>query len=157
MNLSAAEVEVNIITFKHMTENTWKYEVSWQAEHDPNTKTWNKVALVPLAADIKLFRTYLIAKGNQAKELELTKNLNAFILIMETAFCRLLLLNRKRVGALQKLKLLTYKLVDGNTKPNDEGFTETVISICWKNLKGYLHGAIRKEECLLYLIEFRQA
>lgn len=108
LNISAAETEANINTFKNMIETTWKYEISSQAGHDLNTKTWNKVTLVPLAADLKLFRTYLIEKGNQAaKQLKISKSLSSYTLLMETAFCRLLLLNRRRVGELQRLKLST--------------------------------------------------
>lgn len=129
LNLSAAEAEANVKSFKNLLENTWKYEISSQAGHDLNTKTWNKVTIVPLAADLKLFRTYLIEKGNQAaKQLKISKSVKSYILLMETAFCRLLLLNRKRVGELQRLKLSTYVFANKNTRQNYEEFSEAVTS-----------------------------
>lgn len=60
LNLSAAEAEENIKTFKNLLESTWKYEISSQASNDLNMKTWNKVTIVPLATDLQIFR-------NQAK------------------------------------------------------------------------------------------
>lgn len=129
LNISSAEAEVNINTFRNMIENTWKHVISSKAGHDLNTKTWNKVTIVPLAADLKLFRTYLIERGNYAsKQLKISKSLKQYILLMETAFCRLLLLNRRRVGELQRLKLSTYMLANDNTRQNYEEFAEAVTS-----------------------------
>nr|CAH7718936.1 unnamed protein product [Callosobruchus chinensis] len=111
LNLSASEAEANVRTFRNLLENMWKYEVSCQASNDLNVKTWNKITIVPLAADLRTFRDYLIEQSNKAfQDLEKnTKNLKAFNLLQETVFCRILLLNRKRVA--EKVLLKSFKRV----------------------------------------------
>lgn len=129
-NVTAAEAEAAISTFKQLLENSWKYEISTQAGNDLNTKTWNKITILPLATDLKLLRTYLIEKGNEAEK-NLKENIyesRSYILLMETIFCRLLLLNRKRVGELQRMKLSTYKLVEEQTNQSYEEFSEAITA-----------------------------
>lgn len=139
-NVSAATIEADFTIFKTLLETTWKYEISSQAGNDLSIKTWNKVTIVPLAADIKLFRKYLIETGNEAEK-NLTKNpfdLKSFNLLMETVFSRLLLLNRKRVGELQRMKLSTYLLADDNSKVNYEEFSDAITlseKVLIKNFK----------------------
>nr|CAH7765631.1 unnamed protein product [Callosobruchus chinensis] len=127
LNLSASEAEANVRTFRNLLENMWKYEVSCQASNDLNVKTWNKITIVPLAADLRTFRDYLIEQSNKAfQDLEKnTKNLKAFNLLQETVFCRILLLNRKRVGELQRIKLDTYRLPENSNRSYEE-FDEAV-------------------------------
>lgn len=140
INMSAVDAEANIGVFRRLLENMWKHEISHQAGNDLNTKTWNKVTIVPLATDLKLFRNYLIQKGSQAaKNLQLNiKDQKAHNLLLETVFCRLLLLNRKRVGELQRLKLSTYLSVDDTNSKSYEEFAEVVTpaeNILMKNFK----------------------
>nr|CAH7725106.1 unnamed protein product [Callosobruchus chinensis] len=127
LNLSASEAEANVRTFRNLLENMWKYEVSCQASNDLNVKTWNKITIVPLAADLRTFRDYLIEQANKAfQDLEKnTKNPKAFNLLQETVFCRILLLNRKRVGELQRIKPDTYRLPENFNRSYEE-FDEAV-------------------------------
>lgn len=127
-NVSAATIEADFTMFKTLLETTWKYEISSQAGSDLSIKTWNKVTIVPLAADIKLFRQYLIDTGNGAEKklMENSFDLNSFNLLMETVFSRLLLLNRKRVGELQRMKLSTYLHAEHNSKVNYEEFSDAI-------------------------------
>lgn len=139
-NIAASEAEANIGVFRRLLENMWKTEISHQAGNDLNTKSWNKVTIVPLATDLKLFRNYLIQNGSKAaKDLQANvKDGKAFTMLMETAFCRLLLLNRKRVGELQRLKLSTYLFVENENNKNYEEFAEVVSpaeKILMKNFK----------------------
>nr|CAI5821401.1 unnamed protein product [Callosobruchus analis] len=69
LHVSAPEAEANIGKFRQLLENMWKHEISSHAGRDLNTKTWNKVTLVPLATDLKMFRSYLVEKGNTAAQL----------------------------------------------------------------------------------------
>lgn len=127
-NVAAAEAEANITTFKRLLESSWMHEVSSQAARDLNTKTWNKTTIIPLAADLKLFRTYLIEQGNTAEKKlkENSNDINNYILLMETVFCRLLLLNRKRVGELQRMKLISYTSADEKIEQSYEEFTDAI-------------------------------
>lgn len=129
LNVDAADAEANIGIFRRLLENMWKSEISRQAGNDLNTKTWNKVTIVPLAADLKLFRSYLVEKSRKAAEhLQANvKDYKAFALLMKTIFCRLLLLNRKRVGELQRIKLSTY-LYNEDTQNKNYEESEQVVS-----------------------------
>lgn len=128
LNLSASEAEAHVGLFRKLLETTWKHEISTKAGNDLNTKTWNKITLVPLAADLKVFRDYLIKKGTDAAQnlKQNIKNFEAFKMLMETIFCRLLLLNRRRVGELQRMKLATYMFTEKSNNKNYEEFADAV-------------------------------
>nr|XP_023014877.1 uncharacterized protein LOC111504537 [Leptinotarsa decemlineata] len=128
LNLTASEAEAHVELFRKLLETTWKHEISTKAGNDLNTKTWNKITLVPLAADLKLFRDYLIKKGKEAAHnvKQNIKNSKAFKVLMETIFCRLLLSNRKRVGELQTMKLATYMSTEESNNSNYEEFADAV-------------------------------
>ncbi|KAF5290598.1 hypothetical protein FQA39_LY14664 [Lamprigera yunnana] len=72
------------------------------------------------------------------------QNLKSFNLLMETVFCRLLLLNRKRVGELQRMKLQTYEHSEELKTPNYEEFSDAITpteKILLKSLKRVvIHG-----------------
>lgn len=129
-DVSAATAEADLTMFKKLLETTWKHEISSRAGQDLNTKTWNKITIIPLATDLKLLRSYLIQKGVEAenKLKKNTKDAKSFILLMETVFCRLLLLNRKRVGELQRMKLTTYLLADEKDDQSYEEFSDAVTA-----------------------------
>nr|CAI5858719.1 unnamed protein product [Callosobruchus analis] len=134
------EAEANIGKFRQLLENMWKHEISSHAGRDLNTKTWNKVTLVPLATDLKMFRSYLVEKGNTAAQLlqQDKKKYAAFILLTETVFCRLLLLNRKRVGELQRIELSTYMACQETSSTNYEEFSDAITpaeKLLLKNFK----------------------
>ncbi|XP_074026426.1 uncharacterized protein isoform X1 [Leptinotarsa decemlineata] len=140
LNLTASEAEAHVGLFKKLLETTWKHEISTKAGNDLNTKTWNKITLVPLAADLKLFRDYLIEKGTKAAQnlKQNIKNFKAFKILMETIFCRLLLLNRRRVGELQRIKLATYMYTEKSNNKNYEEFADAVTpaeKLLLKNFK----------------------
>jgi len=43
-----------------MIEKQWSYEISTNATKDIYQKKWNKLAILPLTSDIKLFRDYIV-------------------------------------------------------------------------------------------------
>lgn len=110
-DILSAEAEANFKTFKQLLQDAWRFEISTTAASDLSTKKWNKITLLPLAKDIKVFRNYLLKiAGNALQTLKCnSKDINAYKLLMETIFCRLLLLNRKRVGELQRIPLHVYE------------------------------------------------
>lgn len=81
----------------------WKYEVSTIAHNDLQQKQWNKPTSIPLAEDLKLLKSYLIAKNEvcgNALQQDLNKE-KAFKQLVEVTHVQLLLLNRRRIGELQ--------------------------------------------------------
>lgn len=142
---SIAEAEAEITMLRRLLETTWKHEISSQAGQDLNTKTWNKIAIVPLATDLKLFRAYLIQKGDEAeKELKENKeNLDSSKMLTENVFCRLILLNRKRVGELQCLKLSTYLIAEERSEQSYEEFSEAITPSEKTLLKSFKRVVIR--------------
>lgn len=124
--ISTAESESNFKTFKQLLEDTWKFEISTIAASDLSIKKWNKLTILPLATDVKAFRTYLLQKGNEAVEMLKANeyNISGYKLLIETTFCRLLLLNRKRVGELQRMSLHLYK--NSSTYQSYEEFNDAI-------------------------------
>lgn len=96
----------------------------YQAADDLNVKKWNKITIVPLAAGLKLFKHYLCDISKQSSD-NLTQSkektiVEAFDNLVESTYCRVLLLNRRRAGELQRLKLSDFNDYgnDGNKYKN---------------------------------------
>lgn len=119
--ITTAEAEANLRSMSHLIETNWKYEISSKAINDLCVNKWNKITLLPLASDLKLLKEYLITTGNTAaKNLQKTNNdVDAYNTLMETIFCRVLLLNRRRTGELQRLPLHIYEQ-DQNSQKYEE-------------------------------------
>ncbi|KAJ8966533.1 hypothetical protein NQ314_003474 [Rhamnusium bicolor] len=47
-------------------KTNWKYEISSQAGNDLNSKTWNRVTIIPLATDLKMLKNYLNKRAEEA-------------------------------------------------------------------------------------------
>ncbi|KAG5869724.1 hypothetical protein JTB14_011337 [Gonioctena quinquepunctata] len=109
-SISTAETEVNLKNMIHLFTTSWRFEVSSQAGSDLNMKKWNKVTIVPLAEDLEILKQYLIGKATDAVKSLTTDphDKEAFTVLLETIYCRIILLNRKRPGELQRLFLHTY-------------------------------------------------
>lgn len=124
-----AETEVNLKNMIHLFNASWKFEISSQAGSDLNMKKWNKVTIVPLAEDLKILKKYLIEKANTAIDILKTNpnDKEAFGLLLETIYCRIILLNRKRPGELQRLLVHTYLISDSKGSDNYEEF-DPIIS-----------------------------
>lgn len=110
--IAAAEAEADLKTLIQLIDSEWRFEISTQASNDLNVKKWNKITMVPLASDLKLVKEYLTEKANAAVKILLNCDINkeAYITLLETVFCRVLLLNRRRPGELQRLPLHVYQL-----------------------------------------------
>lgn len=89
---------------------------------------WTKITPVPLASDLKLLRDFLTFKANGAIE-RLKKNnsdKNAYLELLETVFCRVILLNSRRPGELQRLPLHIYLQTETESTQKYEEFTDVI-------------------------------
>lgn len=87
------------------------------------------MTMVPLASDLKILKNYLSNVANTAVE-QLTidgNNCNAYTTLLESIFCRVLLLNRRRPGELQRLELHLYNKCMENAH-NYEELSDVVTS-----------------------------
>ncbi|XP_074035983.1 uncharacterized protein [Leptinotarsa decemlineata] len=122
--VSSAETEAEL---KTVTAH-WKFHISTLAANDLSIKKWNRVTLIPFASDIKLLKEYLVMKGNEAVcKLVDEPDEPYYKILMETVYCRIILLNRKRPGKLQRMMLDTYEnsLTNVNNQ-NYEEFSEAI-------------------------------
>ncbi|KAG5865241.1 hypothetical protein JTB14_029982 [Gonioctena quinquepunctata] len=62
--IASADTEANFVMFKRLLEDDWKFEISTSAAHDLHIKKWNKITILPLAADLRDFRQYLLKEAN---------------------------------------------------------------------------------------------
>ncbi|KAG5863593.1 hypothetical protein JTB14_005010 [Gonioctena quinquepunctata] len=127
--IQTANAEAELKTLVQLIEGNWRFDVSSQAASDLNIQKWNKVSLVPLATDLKLLKECLLNKANAAlsKLEENSHDQQSYITLLETIYCRLLLLNRRRPGELQRLFLETYKsaILNRNSQAYEE-FSEAI-------------------------------
>ncbi|CAH0560571.1 unnamed protein product [Brassicogethes aeneus] len=70
----------------------------------------NKITIVQLADDLKKLKQHLIERAKASIEILKIKptNKEAFITLIETIYCRVILLNRKRPGKLQRISVHSY-------------------------------------------------
>lgn len=127
--ISSANVEANLKSLIDLIASNWKFDISNQAACDLNIKKWNKVTLIPLASDLKLLKDCLIQKAESALS-DLKKNnhdAKAYNTLLETVYCRILLLNRRRPGELQRLFTSTYmSAMQNQSSQTYEEFSEAV-------------------------------
>lgn len=127
--IPAAEAEADLKTLIQLINSHWRFEISNKASSDLRTNQWNKVTIIPLATDLKLLKDYLLKKAQaEIEKLENnTHNIKSYIGLLETIYCRVLLLNRRRPGELQRLSLHLYEKTDNNPQ-NYEEFSEVVTA-----------------------------
>lgn len=103
MRPESANCEVSLKTMKNLLESNWRFDISSQAGSDLNIKKFNKITIVPLASDLRILKEYLIKRAGEAlNNLENNSyNVTAYNTLLETIFCRVILLNRRRPGELQ--------------------------------------------------------
>ncbi|XP_050516376.1 uncharacterized protein LOC126891238 [Diabrotica virgifera virgifera] len=137
--IETANCESNLKTLINLFQSNWRFDISNRAGNDLNLKKFNKITIVPLASDLKLLKQHLVTEADKAlQRLKIdSHNVAAYNTLLETIFCRVILLNRKRPGELQRMLLDTY---EKSEKKNDsyEEFKEVVTEtekILLKNMK----------------------
>ncbi|CAH0555138.1 unnamed protein product [Brassicogethes aeneus] len=120
VSVSSATFEADLKTLIHLFETNWSFEVSSHAASNLNLNKWNKVTIISLASDLKLLRQHLIKIADNAlQNLKKYKNeiatsivqetdntlqskiklgFNDYNKLIESVYCRVILLNRKRSG-----------------------------------------------------------
>ncbi|KAL1488739.1 hypothetical protein ABEB36_014538 [Hypothenemus hampei] len=124
-SLTAAEFEAELKSTIHLIKTQWRFEVSSQALNNLNINKWNKVTLIPLASDLKLLKDFLITKAEKAvSSLQNSDSIQQYKILLESVFCRVMLLNRRRPGELQRITLNRYEKIDNSN--TYEEFNEVV-------------------------------
>lgn len=128
LTISTAEVEANLKTLIRLFESNWRFEVSTAAANNLHLNRWNKVTIVPLASDLKLLKQYLLNVAEKSlKNLKEGNSPSAYNTLMESVYCRVILLNRKRSGELERMFLQTYQNTCTEKREYEE-FNEVVSS-----------------------------
>lgn len=95
---------------KELIENEWRFEISTIANNDLQQKKWNKPSLIPLAEDLTSLKTYTLRESEKCRS-ELQQNpldQKCYRTLVEITYVQLLLLNRRRVGELQRMTVTAY-------------------------------------------------
>lgn len=121
MYAAPTEAENDLKTMIHLLNSNWHYDISSIAASDLNIKKWNKITIIPLASDLKILKEYLTRTSKiSAEKLTTCKNNEStYKLLLETVFCRVILLNRRRPGELQRMLITTYL-----NSPNQKNYEE---------------------------------
>nr|CAI5855958.1 unnamed protein product [Callosobruchus analis]CAI5860464.1 unnamed protein product [Callosobruchus analis] len=124
-----ADAEARFRTMIQLFQANWRFEVSGVAASYLNLNKWNKTTIIPLASDLKLLMNYLldIAKQNIEKLQTDTRDAITYNNLVETVLCRVILLNRRPPGKLQRMLLDTY-MNCGNDNERYQEFQEPEAS-----------------------------
>ncbi|KAF5281372.1 hypothetical protein FQA39_LY17814 [Lamprigera yunnana] len=95
IGIDSAEAEADLKNVIRLIDCNWHFEVL----NGLNLIKWNKVTIVPLASDLKILKEYLIKVATSNLKNDSDDSYNK---LLETVFCRVLLLNKKRPGELRK-------------------------------------------------------
>lgn len=136
-NIKTAEIEANFNTFKQLLKDTWRFEVSTTAAADLNIKKWNKPTVLPIAKDLQHFKSYLLEISKNASQ-TLKENENdrtSFKLLLEAVFCQVMLLNRRRVGELERIPLHLYTTAGKRGHEEFENIMTPTEQVLLKTLK----------------------
>nr|CAI5848191.1 unnamed protein product [Callosobruchus analis] len=136
---NAATLEADLKTLVRLFETNWSYEVSSHAANNLKLNKWNKVTIVPLASDLRLLRDHLVKLATESLKIlqKSLKDNQLFNNLVESVYCRVILLNRRRSGELQRMYLHTYINASSETQKYEE-FTHAVSQpeeILLKSLK----------------------
>ncbi|XP_048004340.1 uncharacterized protein LOC125240489 [Leguminivora glycinivorella] len=119
----SASIQVNLKTLTSLIQDHWKFDVSSQAADDLNMNKYNKTTIVPLASDLKCLKEHLCKAAARSSAMltgsQSTLNCLAYDELIETVFCRVILLNRRRPGELERLQLSYYQSYD--LKDDEQG------------------------------------
>lgn len=128
--VDTGKIEADLKTLIQLTESNWKYDVSTQAARDLNEKKWNKITIVPLANDLKILKEYLNKKSLDVaiKIKEGLQTTETYTQLLETVYCRVLLLNRRRPGELQRITVHDYLESDNNDNNKYEEFDRALTA-----------------------------
>ncbi|KAG5891205.1 hypothetical protein JTB14_012690 [Gonioctena quinquepunctata] len=104
------EEMMKLKTLKELITSEWRYEVSTIANNDLQQKKWNKPTLIPLDEDLTLVKKYSLKEAEQLRKTLRQKQTDekAFKSLQEICYVQLLLLNRRRVGELQRMTVHSY-------------------------------------------------
>lgn len=130
--INIKEIQTDLKRLISIIQSNWEFDVSNEAGDDLNLKRCNKITIVQLATDLKLLKDHLTKTATHAvamlKESSNSLNYNAYNELLESIFCRILLLNRRRAGELQRLQLSYYKNYDETDSENNKYDFDTVLS-----------------------------
>ncbi|KAJ8932596.1 hypothetical protein NQ318_023378 [Aromia moschata] len=134
----------NIKRLRALISAHWNSELSSLALKDLNEKQWEKPKMFPLTSELMQFQKYVLCEANIACEniKSRKKPLDIdFRKLSECVMALTLLLNRKRIGEIQFLKLKTYKIdrVSNQQKDFLDSLTENE-KILTQNFKRVLTG-----------------
>jgi len=99
----------------------WKYAMSLYAIQDMNKKKFNKTIKLPNADDIQLLHNYLSNKIIKGKNL-IEKGLytkDTYKTICQCLLSQIILLNRRRFGEVERIKVTDYLDRDKNKMQNE--------------------------------------
>lgn len=122
--------------FRQLVDENWKFEMGSLALKDLNQKRNQRPQSLPLTSDILLFKDYTFkAAENAVRSLNANKeDKQSFKILTETTLALTILLNRKRVGDVQYMKLKEYNAVSTN---NDQQECLSVLTESEKQLSKY--------------------
>lgn len=137
----SAEVRRDLMQLIEMICVQWKRKVLSQVTEDLNVTNFDNVSLISLASDLRLLKDCLTSQARISIDAinEQTCNKDHYQNLMETAFCQVLMLNRRRPEGLLMLSLQEYESCS-QTKQNEE-FVEMVSpseKILWSKFKRVL-------------------
>ncbi|XP_074042023.1 uncharacterized protein isoform X2 [Leptinotarsa decemlineata] len=106
---------------RELIDKEWRFEISTEANNDLKQKKWNKPPLIPLAEDLTTLKNYTLKEGERYRNVlqQNPHDKKSFKNLLEITYVQLLLLNRRRIGELEKMTVPSY-ITNINNQSSDE-------------------------------------
>lgn len=116
----------SVKNFRALVDERWKFDMGSLALKDLNEKHGNKPQSLPITSDVIKFRQYAIRLAEESMQILQTNDLDkvSFKTLTEASLALTILINRKRVGDVQYIKIKSY--TQNTTSSNQEEILQTL-------------------------------
>jgi len=105
------ETKEDILGFRTLVVNSWSFDVSSMALQDLKEKKWKNQKKLPTPDDFTKFKDYVdeTLRDTLSRLRTEKKDRKTFKMLLEATYVKVILLNRRRPGELQRLELNAYQ------------------------------------------------
>ncbi|XP_034238300.1 uncharacterized protein LOC117643486 [Thrips palmi] len=120
----------NIKLLQERLEENASIDINKDAHSTLSTRSWNAPRRLPLTADVQKLHAHLLKRNDEIREaMKSGVSDKLYREFCEVTLCRVLLLNRRRVGEIQYMELKDYQRSKENSPRDDDPAMKTLSEV----------------------------